>query len=114
MACPYFRPLREAAWSQGRAPLGGIFEGECARGGACQAGLCNFGYARGVCASFPADAAADAIRFSMRDDRLVWILERDHAPVGHGVLELKDSGALEDPMAAQVRVFLEAYQRRRG
>lgn len=118
MACPYFRPLREAEWSEGRAPLGGIFEGECARGGVCDARLCNFGYARGVCAHFPADAAADAVRFSMpAEDRLVWILERDHAPVAHGVLAWKDgqlASAVDDPMAAQARVFVNVSLRRRA
>ncbi|HVO99707.1 MAG TPA: hypothetical protein VMT15_16660 [Bryobacteraceae bacterium] len=118
MACPYFRPLRETAWSEGRAPLGGIFEGECTRGGTCDPRLCNFGYARGVCAHFPLDAVADVVRFSMLGgDRLVWILERDHTPVEHGVLEMKDGepiGTMDDPMDSQALMFVDAYMRRRA
>jgi hypothetical protein len=113
MACPYFKPFKEAPWSEGRAPLGGIFEGECARGGEGDARLCNFGYARGRCAQFPSDAQVDAVRFSVMEDRLVWIRERDHAPVDHGVIEFDGLAALGEVMAEQARVFVENYRRTR-
>lgn len=122
MACPFFRPVRQLDWSSGRAPLGALFEGECERHGAGETRFCNFGYARGSCAEFPADSAADAVRFSIggRADgivKIVWILEKDHAPVDHGFLEYAEfTGAFEaDPpgaLAVQARVFVENYLRR--
>jgi hypothetical protein len=61
------------------------------------------------------------VRFSVVSEadgvlRVVWILEREHAPASHGYLEydvaassvLGDVGEL---MIAQVRAFLEAYLR---
>ncbi len=109
MACPYFRPLREAEWSEGRAPLGGIFEGECARGGVCDARLCNFGYARSVCAHFPGEEEADAVRFSIAGEgRLIWILEKDHAPLKHGVIEIANlGGAPNERITAQAEVYVK-------
>jgi hypothetical protein len=112
-------------WSSGRAPLGAVFEGECeiARG-ASEPRLCNFGYARGLCASFPAETVADAVRFSVAGSaggvlRLVWILEKDHAPVEHGFLEYRESASefVEKPdgvLAAQARAFIENYLARRA
>jgi hypothetical protein len=109
-------------WSTGRAPLGAIFEGECERRGAGEPRLCNFGYARGLCAEFPAASAADAVRFSVSGKaggivKIVWILEKDHAPLEHGSLEYAEStGAFEvEPsgvLAVQARVFVENYLRR--
>lgn len=106
----------------GRAPLGGMFEGECSRGGPGDAQLCNFGYARGLCAHFPGDSDADAVRFSVAGSadgmvRLIWIFEKDHAPMKHGVLEYCESSgefadAPEELLGAQARVFLENYLRR--
>ena len=34
---------------------------------------CNCGYARGRCPHFPDDAEADAVRFSMAGERLIYI-----------------------------------------
>ncbi len=109
-------------WSSGRAPLGGMFEGQCERNGAGDARLCNFGYARGLCAHFPDGSGADAVRFSVAGSsdgvgRLVWILEKDHAPVEHGVWEyLEATGefveAQEGTLGIQARAFLENYLRR--
>ena len=111
-------------WSSGRAPLNGVYEGECERGGAGDARLCNFGYARGICADFPDESAVDAVRFSVdgRVDgilRLVWILERDHAPLDHGFLEYRESSmefavAPKGALEVQARVFVENYLRRRA
>jgi hypothetical protein len=122
MACPFFIPLRPVEWTGGRAPLGAIFEGECERHGTGEARFCNFGYARGLCAEFPDDTAADAVRFSVTGSvegvvKLVWILEKDHAPVEHGFLEYTQStGAfVAEPagvMGVQARVFVENYLRR--
>jgi len=108
-------------WSSGRAPLGAIFEGECERLGTVVTRFCNFGYARGRCADFPDGPAADAVRFSVAGNtdgivRIVWILEKDHAPLEHGFLEYKEStGAfVAEPagvLAAQARVFVENYLR---
>ena len=50
--------------------------------------LCNFGYARGRCASFPADAPADAVRF----DGNRYILERNYQPLEFGRLDSADPG----------------------
>ena len=120
MACPFFKPSRKLDWSTGRAPLGAMFEGECANGGTGDKKLCNFGYARGVCAAFPDASAADALRFSVAGSaggivRIVWILEKDHAPVEHGVLEYREStgefvektyGVLEEQAQAFVANYL--------
>jgi hypothetical protein len=122
MACPYFKPLRPLEWTSGRAPLGAIFEGECEQGGTAAARFCNFGYARGSCAEFPEGQAADAVRFSVSGShdgmvKIVWILEKDHAPVEHGLLEYGEStrAFVVEPagvLAVQARVFIENYLRR--
>ena len=122
MACPFFKPLRQVEWSSGRAPLGAMFEGECERHGVCETKLCNFGYARGLCADFPAASAVDAVRFSVASNSegvvtLIWIREKDHAPVEHGALEYRELNrefltAPEGVLAAQARAFLENYLRR--
>jgi hypothetical protein len=122
MACPFFRPLRPIEWSSGRAPLGAMFEGECERRGTAAARFCNFGYARGSCAEFPDNSAADAVRFSVTGNadgivKIVWILEKDHAPVEHGFLEFMESTSAfvaepEGVLGVQARVFVENYLRR--
>lgn len=74
--------------------------------------LCNFGYARGRCARFPADAEADAVRFHGVDRagavRLVCILERNYAPLRHCVLD-SPADAAHDTIARQAEVFLEHF-----
>lgn len=122
MACPFFRPLRPLEWSTGRAPLGAIFEGECERHGTAEPRYCNFGYARGLCAEFPDESTADAVRFSVSGNvdgvvKIVWIFEKDHAPIEHGLLEYtKSTGVfVVEPagvLAIQARVFVENYLRR--
>jgi hypothetical protein len=122
MSCPFFKPLRLMEWSSGRAPLGGTYHGECDLAqGAEEPRLCNFGYARGLCSHFPEGSAADAVRFSVAGNangevRLVWILEKDHAPLDHGVVEYHESTGefvegLGGALGVQAKVFLENYLR---
>jgi hypothetical protein len=109
-------------WSAGRVPLGAMFEGTCENQGIGEPRLCNFGYARGLCAEFPEASAADAVRFSVAGNadgivKIVWIFEKDHAPVEHGFLEYaKSRGAFvaepEGALGVQARVFVENYLRR--
>jgi hypothetical protein len=96
---------------------------------ACQRELCNCGYARGRCDRFPGaregkNAAPDAVRFSVTEDTpervlVVYVVEKDHAPVEHGILEyLIDEARLGGPLisdvlAQQARAFLESYLSRR-
>jgi hypothetical protein len=87
-----------------------VYKGSCERTGvACAPELlvdaCNFGYARGRCTAFPADAAADAVRFTKYNGEVLYILERECAPVEHGpVGRLAGRGALE----RQAAVFLSS------
>ncbi len=64
-----------------------------------QAKLCNFGYARHRCANFPQDALVDAVRFSILTE-LIWIAEREHAPVAHGTA----------PMPAEYAKLAQAFK----
>lgn len=133
MACPFFAPSRRLEnrdWVRPpRYPLGDLFSGTChaiasdpAEGH--QDECCNFGYARGCCDRFPGDSAADAVRFSITEDtanrvRVIYVVEKDHAPVEHGTLEyLVDDARLEGPVISdvlvqQARAFLESYFRRK-
>lgn len=82
-----------------------MYAGGCAAPGASgvpDAERCNFGYARGLCASFPAEAAVDAVRFSYRGGELLYILERDYSPMEHGPA----AGLPEtSPLGRQAAVF---------
>jgi hypothetical protein len=54
--------------------------------------LCNCGYARFRCDHFPPESVADAVRFSVASEdltavRLVYVMEKSHAPAQHGILE---------------------------
>ena len=119
MACPYFLPqaeLETGPWThEPRWPLGAAFAGVCrARPDefhqppeSHQEELCNCGYARGVCDRFPQDAPADAVRFSVTADepgpfRIVYILEKDHAPVEFDTLEFSPAKTLLTPVANQI------------
>ena len=71
--------------------------------------FCNFGYARGHCAHFPAALAPDAARFTILSDdgaalRLYYVLERDHRPYAYGPLsfsvERSVNGSGFTPIAA--------------
>ncbi|MGH9667183.1 MAG: hypothetical protein ACRD9L_22395 [Bryobacteraceae bacterium] len=136
MACPYFEPvakLEDRVWSRPpRFPLGGAYTGVCHaprseswRPDAETAReLCNVGYARGRCGYFPADAPADAVRFSAAGytDGVLpvqFILERDYFPVEHGLLEYSAaSGSFREPhrgglLPRQALGFVENHLRGR-
>jgi len=64
------------------------------------------------------------VRFSITEDtanrvRVIYVVEKDHAPVEHGTLEyLVDDARLEGPVISdvlvqQARAFLESYFRRK-
>ncbi len=122
MACPFFEPLavRETGpWThRPRLPLGDDYSGLChARPGdpfePPEFELCNHGYARGRCQRFPDSCQADAVRFSIAEEeplRLVYILEKDHAPLEYGVLN-EDAPAPKSLPAAQARAFLSSHKR---
>lgn len=120
MACPYFKPSRRldsGGWDPApRLPLGDAWAGECTAGSAweppeaTQREACNSGYARGRCAHFPGDAGVDAVRFSVgAGERLIYILEKEHAPVEHG--EIDDATEKREPLASLARAFRESYGR---
>ena len=134
MACPFFEPrqaLPPGAWAhRPRSPLGESYSGHCHASGepAEDHGpdprnheLCNYGYARGLCDRFPASsqsncALADAVRFSIiceKPLRLVYILEKDHAPMEHGELDSRLL-APNEILAAQARAFLASHARLRS
>ena len=142
MACPFFVPSRRleiTGWVRPpRYPLGDPFGGTChARPAEVieppeaphQRDLCNCGYARGRCDRFPGDSDADAVRFSVTDDTpnrlsMVYVVEKDHAPVQFGTLEYAwvndvDDARLHGPhisevLIQQARAFLESYLSRRA
>jgi hypothetical protein len=108
--CPYFlpkQPLQETGWAiPPRAPLGVLCSGECHATPTPQPAdhdRCNFGYARGLCTRFPADAPADAVRFASHADGVLYVLERNHTPVEHGIVRFADGSRL---LEAQARVFV--------
>jgi hypothetical protein len=114
MACPFFEPRTKLGDGPldppPRLPLGHAWAGVCVAPGFAshepeeteQREICNTGYARGRCGRFPSNAEADAVRFSAdQDGRLVYILEKNHAPVRHG----RVSDLLESPLLEQARAF---------
>lgn len=100
-----------------RLPLGGAWSGFCLALTAgsfeppesIQRDLCNCGYARGRCAYFPADHEADAVRFSAQAQtdapRIIYILEKGHAPLSFGEFREAEHGAA---IVAQAQAFLES------
>ncbi|HEV8415857.1 MAG TPA: hypothetical protein VGQ49_19860 [Bryobacteraceae bacterium] len=134
MACPFFAPsqrLENIVWVRPpRYPLGDLFSGTChASASNLTEGhhdeCCNFGYARGRCDRFPGDDAADAVRFSVTEDSparlvIVYVVEKDHAPVEFGTLEYAvadarlDGSPISDVLVQQARAFLESYLHRRA
>jgi len=133
VACPFFMPverLDQDLWIlPPRLPLSDAFRGVCHAHSEpfdpperSLRELCNCGYARGRCERFPADTAADAVRFSITGEqdgivRLVYIVEHDYAPAEHGVLEYSIpesqlNGQVSDVLAAQARAFLASHLRR--
>ena len=136
MSCPFFVPARRletTGWVRPpRLPLGDPWAGSCqARAGETfeppesqQREVCNCGYARGRCDRFPPNAAPDAVRFSVQEApgerlRVTFVLEKEHRPIEHGVLEYTMEGARAsgDPASPalhwQSQAFVESYLRRR-
>jgi hypothetical protein len=125
------RRLDQAGWLRPpRLPLGDPWGGTCHAQPAdiveplesLQREVCNSGYARGRCERFPADAP-DAVRFSVTHEaeelvRLVYLLEKDHAPAEHGFLEFADGRATGEAknelLAQQARAFVESHLRQRA
>jgi hypothetical protein len=53
---------------------------------------------------------ADAVRFSMSPDgRLIYIFEKDHAPLEYG--EIDAATDPREPLASLARAFSESYRR---
>lgn len=104
MACPYFYPEGriDVSPKPARAPLGDVFHGRCELGGSSKWEHCNFGYASGCCDTFPKDASIDAVRFSCVNGDTIYILEKNHMPVGHG-----NALTLNGAKARQAQVFRE-------
>jgi hypothetical protein len=127
MACPFFEPrtkLGEGPWDPApRLPLREAWAGVCVATSEApaeqeQREICNTGYARGRCPWFPTNAEADAVRFSaVRDTdgtlRVVFILEKDHAPLRHGLLFYADGkftgDPLESPLLEQAKAFVTTW-----
>ena len=134
MACPFFAPsrrLENTDWVlPPRYPLGDLFSGTChASASNLTEGhheeCCNFGYARTRCDRFPGDNAPDAVRFSVTDDTptkllVVYVVEKDHAPVEHGTLEYAvadarlDGPPISEVLVQQARAFIDSYLNRRA
>lgn len=127
MGCPFFEPqrlLEPGPWTEywvhrPRLPLGEAWSGVChaisnethTPPEEHQRELCNCGYARGRCENFPASPAADAVRFSVIGNeplRLVYILEKDHAPIEHG--EFDPNTESDGILARQARAFMRSYR----
>ena len=68
-----------------------------------QRNLCNCGYARGLCAHFPQETAPDAVRFAQKAEALLYILEKDHAPLAFGEFRESEHSAA---IVAQAQAFL--------
>jgi hypothetical protein len=133
VACPFFMPierLAEGPWTHSpRVSLGDAYRGVCTASPmepfieppeAAQRDLCNCGYARGRCDRFPGGEAVDAVRFSVISHadgrvRMIYVMEKNHAPHGHGVLEFPDGdlpSAETQILTRQACAFVESYLRR--
>jgi hypothetical protein len=135
VACPYFYPVErfdDHAWAKPpRLPLGDPCRGSCRAvpgeafipGDDQQRELCNLGYARKRCRRFPTGAEADAVRFSIESDdgerlEIVYVLEKDWAPVRHGRVECGRDGVagsenLDGILKRQMEFFTASYLARR-
>ncbi len=129
MGCPFFepqRPLEPGDWTEywthrPRLPLGEAYSGICRAGDPHtpskerQRELCNCGYARGRCENFPKSSAVDAVRFSVISNeplRVIYILEKDYAPLEHG--EFDPNGEPDSVLAHQARAFAQSYRKQRA
>jgi hypothetical protein len=117
MPCPFFdpaAPLEPGTWpSAMRWPLVDAWRGTCQLDRreldtGTLLGCCNRGYVRGVCDRAPEDAP-DAVRFSMLPDGEVhFAMERDHAPVLHGLARMAESEVLR----RQAEAFARSWEAR--
>jgi hypothetical protein len=130
VACPYFYPgepfAEDPRIRPARFPLGAAHKGVCraAPGEPFEPSedtlrsVCNFGYGRDSCPRFPAGSEADAVRFSLVSRpgeamRVLFVLERDFAPVRHGTSASCESPAADgDCLARQAEVFAANYARK--
>lgn len=107
MACPFFYPVARhdaELWQhRHRLPLGDGFLGKCmapGREGSVPSDpelgqCCNLGYAV-ECPHLPMQREADAVHFSVAQDRdnvvqVSWVLVKNHGAAGHGTLEFDRS-----------------------
>jgi hypothetical protein len=52
------------------------------------------------------------VRFSITgDSRMVYVIEKDHAPVAHGVMEFPGSQTANTLLEHQARAFIESRHR---
>jgi hypothetical protein len=128
MACPFFCPRERMEDDASRKPfgipLGALFRGECHGSNEPWTPeqhhlrtYCNFGYARGRCDRFPADAPADAVRFLITADhdsfiQVDYVFEKDYYPAGKGTLTVPGSGTgiLHRQAEAYAAVYWERKQ----
>lgn len=133
MACPYFYPVEPfdgEPWVRApRLPLGDAYRGTCHAASdaviepdeTTQRSLCNVGYGRVACPRFPLDTEADAVRFSVApagsDQTMLYVLEKDYAPLSHSSFECSDGNATgefpTDVVRRQAAAFAYSYERRR-
>jgi hypothetical protein len=128
MACPYFAPEERLPLASGS--LGDLYAGRC-RADAAQiyqpdertiADRCNLGYARGLCAHFPAGDGPDAVRFCVSKSeapglRILYAMERDHRPYSSGSLDYSSAsgaflGAPPEALARLAHAYVRSYLRR--
>jgi len=132
MACPFFHPAAEEfVDAPGWHPLGDAHRGSCQAnpGEPFQPGdlmlrdLCNLGYAAQQCPRFPANADADAVRFTIARDEggvvgLYFVAEKNHLPHSHGPLEYSRSAGTftvahaDAILQRQAEAYLASYLRR--
>ncbi len=129
MACPYFIPEQRCEselWThRARLPLGDGYSGGCCAPGHDGVALtdemlksaCNLGNAR--CERLPADRTMDSVRFYVKSDEgskltVQYCAEREHRPVGHGVLTWdaatrKFTAAPELPVERLAEAFVQSH-----
>jgi hypothetical protein len=132
MACPFFHPAaQDFVDAPGWHPLGDAHRGACQADpcGSFQPSdgmlrdLCNLGYAARQCPRFPANADADAVRFTVARDEggvigIYYVAEKNHLPQSHGPLEYsRDTGAFtlahtNAILQRQAEAYLASYLRR--
>jgi len=130
LACPFFMPTARAGDiafpHPARLPLGTSWRGICSVAGHEQSVLdhkelevCNLGYAKS-CFRLPKERACDAVRFVVVSDStemisLQFVLETDHLPAAHGVLEYDKrlrtwiSSHSDNRIQKMAECFLQSY-----